>query len=117
VTPPIRSLNGCDRTAKSDSRLREIGKNAEAARVRNTFRSRSSSSKQLQSLYLDGIEFSGFSWIVISLTPRHLSRCERRCSLDRFRDLLSHLGLKQRRFGFLLSCLKMNQKTDATLQP
>ena len=67
------------------------------ARVRNTFRSRSSKlGNNCNHFICDGIEFPGFSWDCDFGYAQGIWRGrERRCALDRFRDLLPHLGLKQ----------------------
>src|SRR5206468_11646046 len=110
------SLNGCERTAKfSFPTCGEIDKNAEAAHVRNTFRSRSAKlGNNCNHFICDGIEFPGFSWDCdFGYAQGIWRRRERRCALDRFRDLLPHLGLKQRAVWIPTFMSEDEPETDA----
>src|SRR5882724_3261055 len=94
---------------------REIDQNAEAAHVRNTFRSRSSKlGNNCNDFICDGIEFLGFSWDCdFGYAQGIWRRGECRCALDRFRDLLPHLGLKQRAIWILTFMSEDEPETDA----
>src|SRR4030095_6477803 len=93
----------------------EIDKNAEAARVGNTLRSRSSKlGNNCNHFICDGIKFSGFGWDCDFGHAQSIwRRRERRRVLDRFRDLLPHLSLKQRSVWIVTFVSEDEPETDA----
>ena len=63
----------------------------------------------------DAVQFTGSSWNCdFGYAQRIWRGRQRRGALERFCDLLAHLGLKQRVIRFLLSCLKINQRPMPT---
>src|SRR5882724_9639223 len=107
--------NRCNSRAKFlFTTSREIDKNAEAAHVRNTFRSGSSKlGNNCNHFICDGVEFPGFSWDCdFGYAQSIWRRRERRCLLDRFGDLLPHLSLKQRAVRIFAFVPEDEIKTD-----
>src|SRR6266567_1971003 len=110
------SPNRCNGCAKCRFPIcREIDKNAEAAGVRNTFRSRSSKlGNNCNHFICDCIKFPFFGCDCdFGYTQSIWRRRERRGALDRFGDLLPHLGLKQRAVRIVTFMSKDEPETDA----
>src|SRR5882724_6530294 len=94
---------------------REIDKNAKAGRVENSFGSGSFKlGNNCNNSSCDGIKFPGFGWDCdFGYAQSIWRRGECRCALDRFRDLLPHLGFKQRAVRIVTFVSKDEPETDA----